>query len=63
MVIITDHKNKGICSIFILFGRIFRIVVIKLIEPKIEDTPAKWSLKMARSTDIPEWEILDAKGG
>jgi hypothetical protein len=41
VVIKTDHTNKGICSHFILLGRIFIIVEIKLIEPKIDDTPAK----------------------
>lgn len=30
------------------------IVVKKLILPKIEEIPAKWRLKIARSTEIPE---------
>jgi hypothetical protein len=38
-------------------------VVIKLTAPKIEETPAKWSEKMAKSTDEPPWAILAAKGG
>jgi len=29
----TDHTNKGIRSKFIIFDRIFMIVVIKLIAP------------------------------
>jgi hypothetical protein len=37
----TDQQKSGICSNFILFGRTFKIVVMKLIAPKIEDTPAK----------------------
>jgi len=41
VVINTDHTNKGICSILIFKGRIFIIVVIKLIEPKIEEIPAR----------------------
>lgn len=53
-VIITDHTNKGMESKDIVFGRMFRIVVIKLIAPRIEETPARWSLKIARSTEIPE---------
>jgi len=30
-------------------------VVIKLIPPKIEDTPAIWRLKIAMSTELPKW--------
>jgi hypothetical protein len=40
-VIKTDHTNKGILSIDIFFERIFIIVEIKLIAPKIEEIPAK----------------------
>ena len=53
-VIITDHTNKGIESIVIEGDRILRIVVMKLMAPKMEETPAKCNLKMARSTEIPE---------
>lgn len=39
------------------------IVVMKLIAPKIEATPAKWSEKIARSTDGPECaRFLDSGG-
>jgi len=41
VVIIIDHRNKGIRSKYMRFGRMLRIVVIKLIAPRIEDTPAK----------------------
>jgi hypothetical protein len=40
-VIPTDQTNKGIRSKVILIVRIFIIVVIKLIAPKIEEIPAK----------------------
>jgi len=63
VVINTDHTNKGICSKDISFGRIFIIVVIKLIEPKIEEIPAKWSEKIAKSTALPLCEMLLANGG
>jgi hypothetical protein len=45
------------------WGRMLKIVVIKLIEPKIEETPDKWRLKMAKSTDPPEWLVIPLKGG
>jgi len=41
VVINTAQTNNGIFSGFISFGRIFLIVDIKLIEPKIEEAPAK----------------------
>jgi hypothetical protein len=40
-VIITDHTNKGIRSSRMPFHRILIIVVIKLIAPRIDATPAK----------------------
>ena len=62
-VINTDQTNRGVRSHVIPGDRMLIIVVIKLIAPKIEDTPAKWSLKIVKSTDAPEWEILEDKGG
>lgn len=62
-VIITDHTKSGMESRFIDRGRMFKIVVMKLMAPRIEDAPAKWSLKIARSTEIPEWKRLFARGG
>jgi len=41
VVIKIDHKNSGIRSKLINFDRIFKIVVIKLMAPKIEEIPAK----------------------
>lgn len=39
------------------------IVVIKLIAPRIEDTPARWREKMAKSTEAPAWARFPARGG
>lgn len=39
------------------------MVVIKLIAPRIEETPARWSEKIVRSTEAPAWARLPAKGG
>jgi hypothetical protein len=52
-VIKTDQTNKGIRSKFIILARIFKIVVIKLIAPKIEEIPAMWREKIVKSTDEP----------
>jgi len=40
-VIRTDQTNKGIESKDIVEERIFKIVVMKLMAPKIEEAPAK----------------------
>lgn len=39
------------------------IVVIKLMAPRIDDTPAKWREKIARSTEAPACARLPARGG
>ncbi|MCH1921691.1 hypothetical protein L9G15_20000, partial [Shewanella sp. A3A] len=62
-VIPTDQTNKGIRSGIIPAGRILIIVEIKFTAPKIEDTPAKCSEKIARSTEAPLWDKLLDKGG
>lgn len=39
------------------------MVVIKLIAPRIEEIPARWSEKMVKSTEAPGWEKFPARGG
>jgi hypothetical protein len=59
-----DHNIKGKRSILtILVVREQIIVVIKLILPKIEEIPARCRLKIAKSTEIPEWNLESDKGG
>lgn len=53
-VITAAHTNSGIRSRRNPFQRMLIIVVIKLIAPKIDEAPAKWREKIARSTDGPE---------
>jgi hypothetical protein len=62
-VIRTDQTNSGIESKDMEADRIFIIVVIKLIAPKIEEAPARCNLKIAKSTEIPEWNKFPARGG
>jgi hypothetical protein len=59
----TDHTNKGVRSHDIPGVRILIIVVIKLIAPRIDDAPAKWRLKIDRSTEAPAWAMPLDKGG
>jgi hypothetical protein len=55
-VIKTDHTNNGTRSNVILLGRIFIIVVMKLIAPKIDDAPAKCNEKIVKSIEDPPWK-------
>jgi hypothetical protein len=50
----TDQTNKGIESNDMVVVRIFKMVVMKLMAPRIEEIPAKCKLKIARSTENPE---------
>jgi len=43
--------------------RILKIVVIKFTAPRIDDIPAKWSEKIAKSTDAPPWPMGPLRGG
>jgi hypothetical protein len=62
-VIRTDHTKSGIESKVKEEDRIFMMVVMKLMAPKIEEAPARCRLKIARSTEIPEWYKFLANGG
>jgi len=62
-VIKTDQTNSGIESRVKEEERMFIMVVMKLMAPRIEEIPAKCRLKIAKSTEIPEWNILSARGG
>ena len=58
----TDQTKRGISSATRPDPRMFIIVAIKLIAPRIEDTPAKCRDRMAKSTDEPGWPRLDSGG-
>lgn len=62
-VINTAHTNSGIRSIRSPCQRILTTVVMKLSAPRIDLTPARWSEKIARSTEGPAWAILAERGG
>ena len=40
-----------------------KIVVIKFAAPRIDETPARWSEKIAKSIDMPGDPAVDDKGG
>jgi len=62
-VIKTDHVNKDILSKDIPLVRMLIIVEIKLIAPRIEEIPAKCKEKIDKSTEAPEWDRVEERGG
>lgn len=63
VVITTAHTKRGMRSRRRPFHRMLMTVVMKLMAPKIEETPARWREKIARSTEGPAWAIFLARGG
>jgi len=59
----TDHTNSGSRSNDIPGVRIFITVVINFMEARMEDAPARWREKIARSTDPPAWANPLERGG
>jgi len=62
-VIKTDQTKSGRRSKVIPGVRMFIMVVIKLMEARIDEAPAKCKENIARSTDPPAWAILLERGG
>jgi len=62
-VISTDHTKRGKWCMLIPGVRMLKIVVIKLIAPKIEEIPAKCRLNIANSTAAEEWACKLLRGG
>lgn len=62
-VITTAHTKSGIRSNRNPFHRILITVVIKFNAPKIDEIPAKWREKIAKSTLGPACARFPARGG
>ena len=62
-VITTMH---GLIMIFFMVmpgARMLRMVTMKLIAPRIDDMPARWSEKITRSIARPGWPVVPDSGG
>jgi hypothetical protein len=57
------QTNNGILWNAKLLDLILVIVQIKFIAPKIEAAPDKCKLKIAKSTEPPEWAVIPDNGG
>ena len=62
-VMATDHTNKGILTRDIPDCRMFMMVVMKLMAPRIEEAPARWREKIVRSTEGLVCARLAESGG
>lgn len=62
-VILAAQTKRGTRSSRRPLYRILITVVMKFKAPKIDETPAIWREKIARSTEGPAWAILEARGG
>ena len=51
------HTNSGIFISVMPGARRFRIVVMMLIEPMIDDAPMMWTAKIVRSIPMPAWIV------
>ena len=56
----TDHTNSGILCRVIPGARMLKMVVMKLVAPRIEPAPARWSEKIAKSTAGPTEPLVDS---
>ena len=57
-----DQANSGILCSVMPGARMFRIVVMKLIAPRIEAAPARWSERMPKSSAGPGWPTVESGG-
>ena len=55
----TDQANSGILCSVMPGARILKMVVMKLIEPRIEDAPAICIDRITKSTAGPGWPEVD----
>ena len=55
-----DQTNNGILCRVMPGARMLKIVVMKLIAPRIEDAPAMCSDRIAKSTAGPGWPELES---
>lgn len=62
-VIRTAHTKRGVWYWETAGDFMLIMVVMKLIAPRMDDTPARCSEKMVKSTEAPAWARLPARGG
>ena len=58
----TDQANSGILCSVMPGARMLKMVVMKLIAPRIEEAPAMCSDRIARSIAGPGWPEVESGG-
>ena len=58
----TDHGNSGILCSVMPGARMLKIVVMKLIAPRIELAPARWIERMTKSIAGPGVPVVESGG-
>ncbi len=51
----SDHTNSGILCMVMPGARMLKIVVMKLMAPRIDEAPARWIDRMTKSIAGPGW--------
>ena len=57
-----DHTKSGILCSVMPGARMLKIVVMKLMAPRIDEAPARWSERMAKSIAGPGWPEVESGG-
>ena len=55
-----DHTNSGIRCSVMPGARMLKMVVMKLIAPRIDEAPARWIEKITRSKAGPVWPMVES---
>ena len=58
-----DHTNSGILCSVMPGARMLKIVVMKLIAPRIDEAPARCSARITKSIAGPGEPVFDDSGG
>ena len=61
-MISTDQANSGILCSVMPGARMLKIVVMKLMAPRIDEAPAMCSDRIARSMAGPGWPEVESGG-
>ena len=55
-----DHTNSGILCSVMPGARMLKMVVMKLMAPRIDEAPARWIDRMTKSIAGPGWPLVDS---
>jgi hypothetical protein len=59
----TDQANSGILCSVMPGARMLKMVVMKLMAPRIDDAPARWSDRITKSMAMPGEPTVEDIGG